>query len=335
MPASHGNMLVSAGGEPTLQVWDWEAGKLVSRIEIFPAVLPYRRVRPSARRLRSKRKAAPSEIAPSDDPTNEGFYIAADGSMYPTGQGVCVEKIDSVVVDGKTVVLFFSEGCTAVHSFVLPISADEKPTVNSQSFNYPVLGLAAVPGSAGQVVVTLDASYDIKKGDTEVDAARATGAVAVIEVSADASVSHTPTCTTFTTNIQLSDITASSPLVATLTAALSSSTATPAVLATLSLYPNLSLFPRWPGFEEDEELAGPAAETTAPSSEPASFKGMTGKQLGKLKAQGAAVPRELLWKKSKKRKTNKKDGEESNGAEAEAEAEVPAVAAGDEATQNA
>lgn len=88
----------------------------------------------------------------------------------------------------------------------------------------------------------------------------------------------------------------STDLLAALAAALSPTTPATAI-AGLNLYPNLGLFPRWPGFEEDEELAG---EVT-PASE---FEGMAPKQLGRLKAQGVDVSSYL----SKKRRRGK-DGE--------------------------
>lgn len=85
-------------------------------------------------------------------------------------------------------------------------------------------------------------------------------------------------------------------------------------LTQLNLYPNLSLYPRWPGLEEDDDLAGPAVDSAQPgtgTSTPiiddgnkdnstssskgkkeytkAEYETMNLKTLGRLKAQGYEV----------------------------------------------
>lgn len=114
----------------------------------------------------------------------------------------------------------------------------------------------------------------------------------------------------------MSDNTASSSLVASLRAALSdpSLDATPTTLSQLALFPNLSLFPRWPGFEEDEELAGPAVNTPEGKAE---LETLNSRQLGRLKARGEDV-QDLLPKKKKRRG---RKGAAVGGDDADAEGE--------------
>ena len=80
--------------------------------------------------------------------------------------------------------------------------------------------------------------------------------------------------------------------------------APPKTIATLNLYPDIGLLPRWPGFEEDDDLAGETAaiperigggglrgsggglKKVGTSQE---LEKMSVKQLGRLKAQGLKV----------------------------------------------
>ncbi|WOO77299.1 tRNA (guanine-N(7)-)-methyltransferase non-catalytic subunit TRM82 [Vanrija pseudolonga] len=304
VPAGHPTLLVSGGGEPTLQIWDWAAGKLLSRVDVLASVLPARRYRPATRRVKTKRnqppKAAPAGPAPSDDPTNEGWYVAPEGSMYPVGNGVVVDRITSVVVDGVTVVVFNVEGGAALHSFVLPTEASAaSPEVSSVTFAHPVLGLTPVPGTPSSLLVALDSTFGVQKGDAELDQARAGQSFAVVAAAADG---------------KLSDVSAEhQPLLSALTQSLAASeslAATPAALSQLALYPNLGLFPRWPGFEEDEELAGTAEDGVAAGGD--DKEKLNTRQLGRMKARGADV-QDLIPKKNKKRKKSGKGGAAAGG----------------------
>jgi tRNA (guanine-N(7)-)-methyltransferase subunit TRM82 len=286
--------VVAGGGEPTLQVFDWTTGALLRRVDIFPTVLDYRRVRPSPRKIKNKKRAealaAAAKNGPpaSDDPKEPGFCVAPPGMMFPTGLNICLERIDSVVVDGKTVVVFFAEGCTAIHAFVLPEGHGEI-TVHSFPVSHPVLGFSRVPGSTNQLVLALDATY----GKTEAEEGLAQQMFTTVEIAADG---------------QMSDVSASNAeLLGALAAPLSPTTPAKTITG-LNLYPNLGLFPRWPGFEEDEELAGPEGDAT-PTSE---YEAMAPKQLGRLKSQGVDVSAYL----SKKRRKGK-DGESQDVTPAE------------------
>ncbi len=190
MPESRPNVVVAGGGEPTLQVFDWTTGALLRRVDIFPTVLDYRRVRPSPRKIKNKKRAealaaaAKNGPAASDDPKEPGFCVAPAGMMFPTGLNICLERIDSVVVDGKTVVVFFAEGCTAIHAFVLPEGHGEI-TVHSFPVSHPVLGFSRVPGSTNQLVLALDATH----GKTEAEEGLAPQMFATVEIAADGQVS--------------------------------------------------------------------------------------------------------------------------------------------------
>jgi tRNA (guanine-N(7)-)-methyltransferase subunit TRM82 len=82
----------------------------------------------------------------------------------------------------------------------------------------------------------------------------------------------------------------------------SSNLTSPQTLSQLNLYPDLSLFPRWPGLEEDDDLAGPAPTAEAPAEiqtggpvfpkkeyTQSEYEAMNLKHLGRLKAQGYDV----------------------------------------------
>lgn len=193
VPESRPNILVSGGGEPTLQLFDWTTGALLRRIDIFPAVLDYRRVRTSARKIKSKKRAeaaaAAAKAGPpaSDDPRSEGFCVAPPGMQFPVGPNVCIERIDSVVVDGQTVIVFFSEGCTALHALSLP-EGEGEVEVHSFPTAYPVLGFTRVPGSVCQLVVALDATYGVKKDAASVDEGLEKQMFAVVDVAANGKV---------------------------------------------------------------------------------------------------------------------------------------------------
>lgn len=132
-----------------------------------------------------------------------------------------------------------------------------------------------------------------------------------------------------------------SPLITSLqdVASSPSNLTTSKILSGLNLYPNLSLLPRWPGLEEDEEMAGgnedaeqPAAGPSSPS--PAlvaqSEAGTSGfalkkdwtkeeletlgpRQLGRLKSQGVNIG-DLLSRKRLKR-VARENSERENGQE--------------------
>jgi tRNA (guanine-N(7)-)-methyltransferase subunit TRM82 len=62
------------------------------------------------RRIKKGGKRIKLDEPTEEDDASRGFYEAPEGFMLPSGQGVCVQRIDSVEVEGQTVVLFHSEG---------------------------------------------------------------------------------------------------------------------------------------------------------------------------------------------------------------------------------
>lgn len=83
-------------------------------------------------------------------------------------------------------------------------------------------------------------------------------------------------------------------------------------IASLDLYPELTLFPRWPGFEEDDELAGTGDNksiseqgTGKKEVTQVELEKMNTKQLGRMKAQGANVA-DIIGRKRKEMKVKGK-----------------------------
>lgn len=116
IPPTRPSLLLSAGGENALRIWDWEAGSMVGKVDIWSAVLPHRKVRSGMRKLRNPKKRVKLDPQPAEagegtaQGVEETFYSAPEGYMLPSGQGVLVKKIDSIKVGEETVMLFFSEG---------------------------------------------------------------------------------------------------------------------------------------------------------------------------------------------------------------------------------
>jgi len=110
IPQNKPEVLISGGGENALRMWDWSSGKQLGSVGIWEAILPHRRVRSSMRRNKRAKLSAHTGDAAMGGEGEKGFYDAPEGWVLPSGQGVCVKKIDTMVVGDETVVLFFSEG---------------------------------------------------------------------------------------------------------------------------------------------------------------------------------------------------------------------------------
>ena len=108
IPTGRPELLLSAGGENNLRIWNWQTGEQLGQVGILEAILPYRKARSTMRKLKKHRKVR------LESETGDGFYDAPEGWMLPSGQGVCIHKIDSVKVNEETVVLFSSEGYVSV-----------------------------------------------------------------------------------------------------------------------------------------------------------------------------------------------------------------------------
>lgn len=260
---------------------------------------PYRAIRPPTRKIKGKRKAVGSDsgLMPSDDPAAAGWFTAPEGHMYPIGQGVAITQIGSVVVDGVTVVLFYSRGSSALHAFTLNEDGSAG-AIQTVSFAHPVLGFAPV---GAQILVTLDNTHAAIASATV-----SASPVALVSVASDGSLSS-----------------ADSPLLP----ALSESLSTPSLqipasdAAKLNLYGDLQILPRWPGFEEDEAQAGE-------SSLPANVDELAPKRLGRLKAQGHDV--HIPAKKRKKSKGEKKRERNAAAAAGKSGGETSEAAGDDE-----
>lgn len=107
IPENKPEMLISAGGENALRMWDWATGTQLGSVGIWESILPHRRVRSTMRRNKRVKLPAQGDVEAEGE---KGFYDAPEGWTLPSGQGVCVKKIETMVVGDETVVVFFSEG---------------------------------------------------------------------------------------------------------------------------------------------------------------------------------------------------------------------------------
>ncbi|KAK8854534.1 hypothetical protein IAR55_003273 [Kwoniella newhampshirensis] len=326
IPSAHPSILLSAGGDPSLRIWDWPTGALLSKVDIWPSILPHRRVRSHLRRYRvgSRKLKIDTPPATGEADGEETFYTAPEGYILPSGQGICVKKIQSIQVGGQTIVLFFSEGASAIHSFVFSTDQSSQPVVHTLPLPHPVLDFTPITSQPGQILLSLDTAWGVLKQNpgpgTEgrQEAIKREGPVTksevealekllvVLDVAVDGALSESSSNSTATF----------SALVPTLP------TTSFKTLSNLNLYPLLGVLPRWPGFEEDEDsgppvpvpAAGDDATSVAPtmgggahrSYTPDELEKLNTKQLGRLKAAGVDVGNLLVQRQKKAKEENKK-----------------------------
>jgi hypothetical protein len=134
IPPSHPELLLSGGGDPHIQVHNWQTGHLLRQIPILPTLSPFRTVRTAMRRGGKRvRQAIAQEDArlvaegKGDEVeamkkkvedalegkgvktrglTEEEWKTPIRGYILPEGDGICVGKMQVV---GESVI-FFSEG---------------------------------------------------------------------------------------------------------------------------------------------------------------------------------------------------------------------------------
>ena len=111
IPKGHPELLLSAGGEGVMRIWNWKTGKQVGSIDIADTVLPYRRARSSLRKDKRKLKGKKAPAAVEGEVEGEkDFYHVPEGWMLPSGQGILIRNITTLEVGGTVIVLFYSEG---------------------------------------------------------------------------------------------------------------------------------------------------------------------------------------------------------------------------------
>ncbi|WVQ95232.1 hypothetical protein IAU59_002327 [Kwoniella sp. CBS 9459] len=330
IPPTHPSTLISGGGDSSLRIWDYTTGDLVSKVDMYSAVLPHRRVRASMRKNRFLRKVPEQTTSEKKDDAaaaaaveEETFYTAPEGWILPSGQGVCVRKIESVKVGNDTVVLFFSEGAAALHSFIL--SADSTPSaVHTIPLPYPILDFTPVPTQPGQILISLDTAWGVLKKNPSPGVEGRQDVIPRTDLSDEEQKALEEVFVVVSVGAGGSLNKADS----TITQALASHLPKTDIktVSNLDLYPLLNMLPRWPGHDEELDEAnlpstpgtGGDASSIAPSSmtsatnglrrnyAPEELEKMGTKQLGRLKSSGVDIGNLLVQRQKKAKEENRR-----------------------------
>ncbi|KAG9101913.1 tRNA (guanine-N(7)-)-methyltransferase non-catalytic subunit trm82 [Ceratobasidium sp. UAMH 11750] len=178
IPSCTPRVLISGGGDPELYIWDYRAGKLLTRIPIWETVQPFLKVRGGRKKWKdngegkrpsknTKGKGKQESGKPGETETPEAMDTSPDkpelaGAAFDE-EVLVVSHITHARFGPSDVVLFSVVGASALFYFEWPCSLDfEGVIVRSVELLNPVTEYAILEG--GNVWVSVDPSWSSGPG---------------------------------------------------------------------------------------------------------------------------------------------------------------------------
>ncbi|KAF8518933.1 WD40-repeat-containing domain protein [Hysterangium stoloniferum] len=184
LPSFSPGILVSGGGDPHLNIWDWMSGTLTCQIPILDCVRPFLRVKENkqhwhrrqaaGRPPRAGRKGRRRGKKANDQNEEKEEQMVVDESVEPVADAINTEEpseeeepvlavanIEAFEFDGEKVLVFSATGGTALFYCNFPSGPSEVPSLRHLDLAHPILDFGLGPG--GHILISIDVDW----GSTE------------------------------------------------------------------------------------------------------------------------------------------------------------------------